>query len=228
MSAPVYQTKGELRSDLLISLGYGGLGASAGMFVPMADLLLTQAQKQIFPLLSDAKRTRVWDFNIGSAQRWADIPDTCDIDKISGIYAWVNSRWIPLVKGIDYNDDSFFSSTTSHPRRYDFQYNSAASKTQIEIWPEPDDVYAVRVEGRMQLGAFVADGDRASIDDSLILLHATAYGKAHLNKPDAKASMDAWNMRLRILKAEQHGQNVYIRESLRTAMPSAIAQPRVV
>ena len=51
---PVYKTKGDLRSKLLIRLGFGGLGASAGNYVPMADELLEEANEEIFEALPKA------------------------------------------------------------------------------------------------------------------------------------------------------------------------------
>ena len=76
MAAPSYLTKGELRDKLLIRLGYGGLGAAAGMFVPMADDLLEEAQEQLFQVFTDEKGVRDFEFTTGLNQRWYDIPDT--------------------------------------------------------------------------------------------------------------------------------------------------------
>lgn len=228
MAEPVYLTKGQLRAKLLIRLGYGGLGASAGLFVPIADDLLEEAQSQLFTVFKDQKRSRTWDDTLGVAQRWLDIPGTCDVDNVKGVYAYVNNRWVPLTFGIDYDDDSVYSTNTSYPRKYDIKFNVDTQKTQFEIWPKSDLSYPVRVEGLMQVTAFVADGDKASFDDRLILLYATAYGKAHLNKPDAKFAMDAWTTRLRTLKGEQHGLTRYIRQNPRNPETPTPAHPRVV
>jgi hypothetical protein len=228
MGAPTYLTKGELRAKLLIRLGYGGLGAGAGLFVPVADDLLEEAQEQLFVVFRDQKRIRTWDDTLGVSQRWIDIPATCDVEKITGVYAWVNEMWLPLTPGIDYSDDTVYDDTVSHPQKYDIRYNPTTSKTQFEIWPKSDQSYTIRVEGQMQMAAFVADGDRASFDHRLILLYAIAYGKAHLGKADAKSAMDAWTIRLRTLKADQHGLTRYIRQNPRNPETPTPAQPRVV
>jgi len=57
---PIFKTKGDLRSTLLTRLGYGGLGASAGNYVSMANDLLDEAQEEIFDVLPN--RYRVQDF----------------------------------------------------------------------------------------------------------------------------------------------------------------------
>ena len=101
-------------------------------------------------------------------------------------------------------------------------------KTRIEIWPKPDDNYLMKIEGPMVIGPFVADGDRASFDSRLILLYAVAYGKAHLNRQDAKSAMDAWTLRLSKIKANQHGTREYVRRN--PSRPEAVvrSRPKVV
>lgn len=351
MAAPLYLTKGELRAKLLTRLGYGGIGAAAGKFVPMADELLEEAQAILFQIFTDEKGVREWEFNTGIKQRWYDIPDTCDIDRILGIYAQQNGDfWRPLKRGIDASHDSDYDDIEDCPYRYDIrarQFNAgkdvivngdfssatgwfwlstdwqvsggkatclsagtissivllqagvqyevtytietspcffvsvggsltdiygttlpvsvgthtvqvvAASstyaiqvyanaagpqldnisikptlsdsvKTQIEFWPKPDAVYPVKIEGPMVVSPFVADGDRASFDTHLILLYAVAYGKAHLNKPDAKASMDAWTAFLSKHKGNQHGTRKYVRRNHNTPERVVQARPKVV
>lgn len=214
MGAPVYLTKGELRSKLLIRLGFGGLGAAAGNFVPMTDDLLEEAQDQLFELLPDEKRFREWGMNTVVGQRWYDIPAECDIDNITSVAVfWQNQVWRELDRGIDISHDSDFNDFDDDPYRYDIRYNPTTGKTQIELWPKPDAVYQWKIEGRLQIGTFVADTDRASFDSRLILLYAIAMGKAHLKRPDAQIAMDAWNLRLKQLQGNQHGTKRYLRRN---------------
>ncbi len=230
MAAPVYLTKGELRDKLLLRLGFGGLGAGAGAFVPYADDLLEEAQETIFLLLPDDKRVREWPSNTGVNQRWYDIPATCDIDLITGIYIREDSTssWKELGRGIDYTFDGHYDDTNNHPLLYDIRYNDATARTQIEMWPKPDSVvYEWKIEGKMDLDKFVADGDRASIDSRVILLYAIAYGKAHLNKSDKKEAMEAWVARKGLLKAHQHGTKRYIRQNPSKREIDVISKPKV-
>lgn len=364
MPAPLYLTKGELRAKLLTRMGYGGLGAGAGMFVPIADDLLEEAQEQLFQIFTDEKGVREWEIPTGVSQRWYDIPLTCDIDRIMGMYAQQNGDyWHPLIRGIGPEHDSDYEDTEDYPYRYDIRANepeiglynqvqngdfsivdhtlggiqgwtwglssfyiggdhlvcgnpaaagipassdtdavigstydiqytiisgdvnlvtfggvsvadnglalstdvgthsytvTAATtgglaftqnpsgvglrvdnaiveatgarsiRTQIEVWPKPDDVYLMKIEGPMVLGPFVADADRASFDSRLILLYAVAYGKAHLNRPDAKSAMDAWTLRLNNIKANQHGTREYVRRNPSRPEIEIRSRPKVI
>lgn len=232
MAAPLYLTKGELRDKLLTRLGYGGLGAAAGMFVPMTDDLLEEAQEQLFQIFTDEHGVREWELSTGVNQRWYDIPLTCDIDQINYIAAKESSStsddWIPLIRGIDLAHDSVYEDTEDRPYRYDVRHNPIASKVQIEVWPKPDQIYPMKIEGKMTLLPFVADGDRASFDSRLVLLYAVAFGKAHLNKPDAKSAMDAWTTRLTRIKANQHGTRRYVRRNPRKPEYEVRTRPKVV
>lgn len=228
MGAPVYLTKGELRSKLLIRLGYGGLGAAAGAFVPTADDFLEEGQELIFELLPDAARVRVWDMTTSINQRWYDIPTDCDHDEIQCVSRSENGTWIPMTKGIGLSEDSSFSDVPGEPEKYDIKYNATTGRAQIEIWPNPDAAYAWRIEGGMTPNNFVADGDRAVVDSRLILLYAIAYGKAHLGKRDAEAAMNAWTTRFRAMKAKQHRGQVYVRRNPGHPQVEVRRKPQVI
>lgn len=356
MSAPIYRTKGELRSQLLIALGYGGLGASASAFVPRADYLLEQAQSNLYLLMPDEKRVREWNLTTGLNQRWYDIPQDCDIDRVLELSALFEQTWLPMARGIDTFHDSTFDYISYYPQRYDIrardtnielqtngdmaiadtsvtgttgftwtssnweiqsgraehvgsgadtftsdfspltatrytlkytigvaamqtismggvtsdingvplgltvgshiheilttntnslvftsvastaptlddvsivQANTSNIRTQIELWPvDSDNNYPWKIEGYIKLAPFVDDNDRATIDDDLILLYAEAFGKAHLNKPDAGVVMAQLRERLRLLRGQQHGNQRYIRgEKTPDPMPRPIVIP---
>lgn len=361
---PVYKTKGELRSSLLNKLGYGGLGAAAANFIPIADELLEEAQEQMFLLMPDDKIIKEWEWTTGANQRWYDFPVDCDVDRICEVAAFFEQTWLPMKKGIDSYHDSIFNYINYYPQRYDIrlrevtsalsnnlqangdmagndtsavgtqgwtwvasgwetssgvatqqtysslffsdlalcgvpvvgqQYSviytvggapltsvsfagetndidgaplpiavgthtaaveaSSAStglyfqgsasgvhttldnvsyykvqtitnKEQLEVWPVDDtSTYTVKLEGFIKLNAFVADGDRATIDDRLILLYAEAHGKAHLNRPDAQLKMASLGKRLSMLRGQQHEGKRYIR---RDETPDPLPRPIVV
>ncbi len=162
-------------------------------------------------------------------QRWYDIPDTCDIDHIEGMWAQQNGDyWRPLDRDITPAHDSDYDDIYDYPYRYDIRYNASVGKTQIEIWPKPDDIYPMKLEGMMVVGPFVQDGDRASFDSRLILLYAIAFGKAHLGKQDAKSAMDAWTTRLTRIKANQHGTRRYVRKNPTRPERGVRSRPKVV
>jgi hypothetical protein len=103
--------------------------------------------------------------------------------------------WRPLDEGIrieHYNTQS----SNSYPLRYE-RY------AQIEIWPKCDGVRTLRIWYVMNLGAFTADADEATLDDELILLHATATAKAHYRQPDA----GTWGTQLDAMLARIRGKS---------------------
>lgn len=207
---PVYKTRGELLDILLDRLGFGGVGAAAGNFVPYAGDLLVEAQEQMFEALPNRLRRRFFTFNTGVGQVWYDIPTSCDVDRIEKFEVQVNELWIPVRYGITsaHDDDA---ETQSYPVRYQFEFNTSTSRTQIRVSPEPDDIYPMRIFSEITLGDFAANNDYCSIDYRLILLYAIAYGKAHLGRRDAQTAMDALTFRLRQLKGNQHQGKRYIR-----------------
>lgn len=224
---PTYKTKGELRSDLLTKLGYGGLGAAAGNFVPMADALLEEAQENLYILMPDEKRIRTWDFTTGLSQQTYDFPADCDPDRLIELSTYFEQTWLPVKRGIDRYHDSIFNYINYYPQRYDIRATGPVDlHEQLELWPTDDtNQYTVRIEGYIQLMDFVDDSDRATVDDTLILLYAEAYGKAHLNRPDAQLKLQALQTRLRILRGQQHGEQRYIRKDKE---PDPLPRPIVI
>jgi len=227
MPAPVYMTRGEIRQRCLNRLGFGGLGPAAGKFAPYLDDLLDEAQEQIYEMLPDVKRKTKFEFNTSIAptpQTWYDIPANLNPEHIDEVNVYVTNLWIPVDEGITQYHDSITEIQT-YPRKYEIQYNSDTSKAQIEIWPQPDAVYPVSIEGQLILTPFVDDADKASMDHRLIILYCIAMGKAHLGKSDAKAAMDAFTLRLNLIRGNQHGNKRYIRgRQVREPDP----KPRVV
>ncbi len=222
---PVYKTKGELRSKLLIRLGYGGLGAAAGNYVSMADDLLENAQEEIFEILPNRYRVRDFDKTLGIGQQWLSIPDGCEADEIHEIRVYYAGYWHPLVEGINYAHDSV-ADTTSYPQRYEISYNPTTEKAQIEFWPDTDAEYQIRINAEMALTAFEADADLCCVDYRLLLLHAIAYGKSHLNKPDKDDAMRAWMTRRKKLVGNQHKGKRYIRGQIKNR--EVLAKPVVI
>jgi hypothetical protein len=100
------------------------------------------------------------------------------------------------------------------PSMYTYQTNYSWPQrwepyAQMEVWPAADQIYPVRIFFIKNLARFTQDGDRASIDDTLISLVATATLKAHYRQPDAAGSQKASDALLIKLKAKSWGQSVF-------------------
>jgi len=210
MPVPVYKTRGEIRSAVLARIGMGGMGAAASNAVPWLNDLLDEAHEVFWELMNEKDKQTFWDIETVESQQWYDIPDTMDHKRISSAQVKYSGQWIPMTEGIDMHHDSNSDLGDEHyPQRYDIKYNNdgANDATMIEVYRIPDGVYTMRFEAIMRLSVFTGDADIPSVHHRLIIQYCTAYGKAHLKKPDAKEVMDALNILLKRMKGKQHKNN---------------------
>ena len=145
-----------------------------------------------------------------------DYPADINPDRVQAIAILQNTVWTPpLKKGIS---SEHYTTLTNKapPRRWE-------PRAQIEFWPQADQVYTGRVFGIQNLADFDADGDRATIDDTMISLVALADAKGHYRQPDApnwKARADAL---LTTLKAKSWGQTTFnVSDYVEDALPKPV------
>jgi hypothetical protein len=131
-------------------------------------------------------------FPLEAGQRYFDVPEDLDIDRIEKIEIKDCGTWRRLDAGIDGCHYTAFDSALderSWPvQRWKISEGAAEEGEQIEVWPIPDqdgdattlDGY-VKVTGIRRLKPLVADGDRADLDDRLITLYAASEELAGSN-----------------------------------------------
>ena len=193
-----YRTLGELRNIVSARLGFGAQGASIGSNAALINSLLANAQYQIYWMQNWKKLVKWTDAAIGADQYLVDYPTDANPERLLALAVDIgdaSEQWYPLKEGITiehYNTQS----STSFPQRYE-RY------AQIEVWPKCDAVRTLRFWYVQALGAFAADSDVATIDDEMILLHATATAKAHYRQPDA----GTWGAQLDALLSRIRGQS---------------------
>jgi hypothetical protein len=190
-----YRTLETLRGIVSARLGFGSQGASLGSNAALINSFLQNAQYQLYWMQDWKKLTAYDDKSIGLDQYLVDYPDTANPERILKIAVNVGSgsdQWRELKEGIEtehYNTQAL----NGPPQRYE-RY------AQIETWPKCDEVRSLRIWFVQSLGAFTANDDVATIDDEMILLHATAAGKSHYRHPDAPiwaSQLDALLSRIR-------------------------------
>lgn len=103
---------------------------------------------------------------------------------------------------------------------------------QLEVWPVPAQTYdpatldgRIKVVGIRQLKPFVADGDRADIDDQLLVLHAAAEYLAGKGSADAQVKQDKANARYLKLRGQLMPNRVHRlfgRETTRYVSPRLV------
>ncbi len=232
MPAFVYRTLGELRQELRVRLGFGATGTSQGANNDLLNSFLQNAQNEVYWLQDWKKLHTFVDKTVGVGQNQIDYPTiaagdsaTLNPDRLvptgkSPTPLWVldADRWIPMHQGINEDMWDTMDQQDTYPSRYELL-------DQILLWPRSDSVRTIRIWGIKALERFTQDGDRATVDDSLIALHALAHGKAHYGRADAPVYMAQWDrLKAKILGA-QTGSNRVFR---RTVQNEIIPKPVVV
>lgn len=183
-------------------IGAAASGAAAGVNATIIDTHLRNAQTLLY-WTHDWAHLRKWELKaIGMSQTLIDYPTTANPDRIRYVSVLRGTVWSPpLKKGIT-------------PQMYTYQQNPSWPQRwepyeQMEIWPLTDQAYSLRIFFIKALAAFNADADRASVDDTLISMGATATLKAHYRQPDAAIHKTAWDSLLIKLKGKSWGQDVF-------------------
>lgn len=203
MTAPLLRTLGELRAELQVRCGFGSSGAAAGVNRDNMNSFLQNAQRLLYNLHNWARLRRYTTVTLGSASTLVDYPTGYDPDRISAISVLRGGVWSrPLPKGISPQLYTTQTSMPSWPQRWE-------PYEQIEIWPQSDQAYSLRIFGMKSCDRFTQDNDRASVDDGDLFLIALARAKAHYRQPDAQvAEKDAETLLMK-LKARSWGKTVF-------------------
>lgn len=142
-----------------------------------------------------------------TGQRYYSPPTDMQIDRIEKIELYTDGAWRLLRAGVDPEDYTAWNSDLDQrswpPRKWGIHEDE-----EIEIWPITDvsGVEATRegyikFVGIRNLAPLVDDGDRADLDDRVIVLFAAAEMLAASNAADAKLKLDLAQARLARLKS---------------------------
>lgn len=199
-----YRTRAQLRTDLLIRLGYAGQTSAPPP--GMNDLLnsfLDSAHKALCARPGVPRQERWFTWTMAAGQKFYGL-DTNEetpakrLDQYHVLWVGVQSDdvWTELKQGIP---PRLYSETvTGSPERY--QIGQA-----IEVWPTPDsDVRYLRVKGYVRPDAFSGDANPPSIDDELVFLYALSLAKKHYEQPDWQDARQEAELRLGQLIAGGH------------------------
>lgn len=154
MSLPFKRTKEHLRDELRAGLGFGAQVAST-IQNKLMESWLDRAQSFIYDQYRP-QELRVVDDSISTVAgtRLYDWPDQIDYRELweFGVYAKIDgTNYIPLTHGIDWTHNNITESgIQSFPSNFD-------TGPQLEIWPEPNAAYPLRLEGFKRIGEFRAD-----------------------------------------------------------------------
>lgn len=208
-----YKTLGELRADLAKRLGFGAMG-SAGINSGLLDSFIQNAQAQLYAQFDWRHLIKFDEKTTGVGQTLYDWAADCDPLRVRDVAIWDGARWVPMIDGVDWAMRSVATSRTI-PARYE-------RFAQMEVWPEPDAAYTIRRYYVAAPGRFTQDNDRASLDDSLIFLHALTNAKLHYKQQDGQAYANQLNAMMEKLK----GQNRRAAVVRRGGAQSPAVRPR--
>jgi hypothetical protein len=152
---------------------------------------------------------------IQDGQRTYSMPADLDIDRISKIEVFHDTAWCELKPGIGAEHFTAYNSMLDE-RQWPPQRWRITEDEQIEIWPIPDTNYDsttkegwLKITGIRRLRSFVADSDRADLDDRLIVLYAAAETLAATGAKDANLKLDQANKRYAKLRGAQMPAKVF-------------------
>ena len=134
--------------------------------------------------------------DLQAGQRYYDMPDDLDLERISKIEARQDSVYLPLEWGIGAHQYALYDSELG-VRASPQERVQITEDSQLEIWPIPDADFdpvslerRIKVTGIRKLAPLVDDGDRADLDDQLIVLHCAAEYLAQTGAQDAQIKLD--------------------------------------
>lgn len=146
---------------------------------------------------------------VQAGQRYYAPPEDMAIENIEAVQVFRDGDWCTLDPQIDLRYYSVWNSDLDQrswpPRRWDL--HNGAEGDEIEIWPIPDqnatsstlDGY-LSFKGIRNLQPLVADGDRADLDDLMLVAFAAADILAADGAKDAQLKLDFANDRYRKLR----------------------------
>lgn len=132
---------------------------------------------------------------------------TLQMDRVETISVFDGGEWVPLHPEITETHYGLHN-TDLDQRSWPVRNWKANDSDQIEVWPIPDtngDAATLegylRVTGIRDLRAFVADADRADLDDQLIALYVAS--DVSTDKDVKRLKLEAANKRYTKLKGKQ-------------------------
>jgi len=134
--------------------------------------------------------------DLAAGQRYYDMPDDIDIDRIQRVAVRHDSIYYGLGASIEEQHYAAYDSDLD-ARSWPVQRWKITENTQIEVWPIPSENYdSDTLNGRLKITAIrrlnplVNVADTADLDDRLIVLHAAAEHLASTGAKDAQLKLE--------------------------------------
>lgn len=144
------------------------------------------------------------DITVQAGQRYYDLPNDMDLDRIERVDYFWGEKWFPLDRGINpdhYNTYNSDIDVRSEPMfRWDIKWTG--SEAQIEAWPVPvTNGRVFRLTGIRKAVEMIADADLCDLDDQMIILFAASELLARKQSPDAGTKQQKAVQRYQTIKS---------------------------
>lgn len=122
-----------------------------------------------------------------AGQRYYSFPLDLDFDRVENVHIRYDEDWRPVVYGIEHQHYNSMDPDLNEREDPVLRWQ-AHEGNQYEVWPLPaTNGLRLRFEGIRKLMPLVNDGDRADLDDNLIVLFAAAEILSRRDSKDAQA-----------------------------------------
>ncbi|API60533.1 hypothetical protein BSL82_15620 [Tardibacter chloracetimidivorans] len=152
------------------------------------------------------------DIDLQAGQRYYDVPDDLNLERIERIDYFWGDKWFPLDRGISMDDYNFHDSDAdvrAEPAmKWDVLYTG--SEAQLEIWPIPaTNDQKIRIIGIRNFTPLITTDAICDLDDRMIILFAASEILARKQSPEAATKQTKAVERFRTVK----GRSVQTRKS---------------
>jgi hypothetical protein len=212
----------QLRTDLMVRLGYGAQAANPppGM-AALLDSFVIDAQATLYRRYDVLHTESTFRIPLTAGTNAYAVPSdaalrTLDPRKVTWAGVEIDDAWSPLTCGIP--PELYSHNPTGRPARY-------AITDKIEVWPTPSESRGELVfKGRFGLQPFTDPTHTTTIDAEPVFLLALANAKAHYGQPDANNYVAQLETMMQNLVAGSHHTRRYVPGGAQAV--SAYVEPR--
>lgn len=216
-------TLGELIDDVRAEAGHS---LQANLGTAMREVLIKIIQRQQRRLWEDTDWTflRVErDVAVQAGQRYYGFPVDLTLERLEKLEFKWDDRWHKLDYGIGPTQYDQFDSDRD-VRSWPVYRWKEQEDDRVELWPIPSQngslnplAGVIRYTGIRKLRPLVAEGDRADLDDTLLVMYSAAEILAREKGSDAS---------LKLQMAEAHYRRLKARNSKRDSFSLSTEEPR--
>lgn len=200
------------------------LGRSPDVAIGVDDLpILKRAINKAYATLYDEYD---WPFlrrvfakeSLSAGQRYYDLPDGLNIERVEAVYIWFNEVPQKIDRGITVDEYGIYDPTDNV--RVDpvllWDVRNISGSVQIEVWPLPaSDTMSIQFVGLVEAPKLVNNADACLLDDELVVMLAAAQHLRRQKSADADDALAQFRARIKSMKSRSAaGGNQRVRVGL--------------